>query len=683
MSVARDRIEPSHFCSGPSVGHCSRALAAGPFCFANAATPAIDREKNRFFPFDIAARRQGQAGAARLCPAVRRSNPGASRLRISVLRFCARVCLMTALLWPAARATAQEVAPSASPASAARASDFIPASAIAAVTVEKGAARLDEFRKGPLMQKIEGSDFYRALQANPGFNQAKIGMMGVSGATGVDAWELFGTLLGENVTLAIEPFDGGKPTLWIVCVTDRPETARKLSETVNQFLGLVKEGQADPTRSREVAGVRGYQINHEAYYAVFDNVIALTNRPDALEKSIRLKGATTGRLSDLEPFRQARSRTAYDALAWAYVDVESLKAQLKEKWIPEKLPNGLASMIFGGIVESARQSDTASADLVVAGDGISVNLFLHTKGPLPESERAYFAPPPPASAWSTLTMPRSLGEISVRRDWYELWTQREKRVSAKGLAELSEFANNMTNLLGSLDFGDDFLSQAGDELRVLSNLQVFPDGKAPMPQLPAFGMILPLENAATFGQRLESAMTMAFSLISMQASQNNKPGLLLDIETYKGCKLICAKYPDPPADAAPLPQHYNFSPAAAVVKDRFIVGSTKQFLKDVIDAAETLPSQTQSAANRASSYLNVRMKELGDVLRANLEPLLAKKMLEEGKTRAEAQFEWDILLRAVDAAEQVVVSVDRVSDGLKATAKLELRAAPRLSETRP
>lgn len=556
-----------------------------------------------------------------------------------------------------------------------RASDVIPDSVVAAVTIEHGAARLREFRAGSLLSTVENSDFYKLLQATPQFAQTRFGFLGFAGSAGVGPWEVLETLAGDNLTLALEPTGTGQPTIMAACITDNKEAAGKLSAALNQLAGLMRDGAPDSARSRDVDGVRGYQISPEACYAVFDNVIALSNRPEALERMIRLRRQAQSRLSDAPAFGQARSRVAPDALAWSYVDLDGLRARLKDKWIPEKMDNGFGAMLLGGIVQGARDGKSALAQLRTDRAGLTVDVFIQSASPASDSQKAFFVPAKEAESWAGLELPRYLGQITLRRDLYGLWTQRDKLVSPKGLAQLSEFANNMSNLLGKLDFGDDFLAQSGQEIQFISNLQVFDEGKTPIPQYPAFGLLIPLKNAAQFGERLESATMMAFSFMSMQAAQNDQGGLMVDVDNYKGHKLICAKYAQPTtAPVGPLPQRYNFSPTAAVVKDRFVVGSTRQFIKDVIDAADKLPSAAADKAAQASSYVRVQADELTSLLRANLEPMIAQKMLNENKSRGEAEGEIQMLLKLLSASKQLVMSVDRVDEGMKATARLELRS---------
>lgn len=563
------------------------------------------------------------------------------------------------------------------PASVSRASDVIPDSVIAAVTVEKGAARLREFRAGPLLSTVENSDFYKLLQSSPPFVQARFTVLGFAGSAGVGPWELVETLAGENLTIALEPTGTGKPTIMIASVTDNREAANRISTALNQLVGLVRDGTPDPARSREVDGVRGYQISPEACYAVFDNVIALANHPEALERMIRLRRQTHARLSDAPAFRQARARVAANALAWGYVDLEGLRSRFKDRWLPEKMDNGFAALFIGGIVQGIRDGRSALTQLRADRDGLTLDILVQSASPATESQKAFFLPASEAESWAGLTLPRYLGQITLQRDLYGLWTQRDKLVSPRGLAQLSEFASNISNLLGRLDFGDDFLAQSGQEIQFISNLQVFDEGKAPLPQYPAFGLLVPLKNAAQFGERLESATMMAFSLISMQAAQNDQGGLMVDIDHYKGHKLICARYAAPTAPpTGPLPQRYNFSPTASIVKDRFVLGSTRQFIKDVIDAVEKLPAAVPDEAARASSYIQMRAEELTNLLRANLEPMIAQKMLNESKSRLEAETEIQMFIRLLSATRRFVMSVDRVDDGLAATARLELCPIP-------
>lgn len=313
--------------------------------------------------------------------------------------------------------------------------------------------------------------------------------------------------------------------------------------------------------------------------------------------------------------------------------------------------------------------------------------------------------------WSVAALPGFLGAFTVERDWAALFADRESFLALPAASQLVEFANTMTTIMGGLDYVDEYLPAIDGSVRFVAARQHFDDlWYLPTPVLPAFAWITPVKTEETggeFARRLYSGSQIALSIATLDMAQKGQPTYLLDVDRYKDHRIITTAYPESayagamsmePAAAvgdgsktgviaataddatAMTPENgirgadgevaagggeagprrvgaqFNFAPAAAVVGDQFIVTTSAQLLRDIVDAIEAGVPDGRDATKAGDTFV-LRGDASQALLLDNYEALVADTMLKKDKPRAAAK-------RDVDALIEIVGWIDRFEASL-------------------
>ena len=91
---------------------------------------------------------------------------------------------------------------------------------------------------------------------------------------------------------------------------------------------------------------------------------------------------------------------------------------------------------------------------------------------------------------------------------------------------------------------------------------------------------------------------------------------------------------------------HNFSPSCATAGRYFVLGSTTQIVKEVIDALGDTSAPPMSTAQNI--VLEVDGAKIGEILAQNKEPLVNQNMVSNGNTREQAEQEFGILLKVIE-----------------------------------
>lgn len=535
-----------------------------------------------------------------------------------------------------------------------RAADVIPRSALVVVGVEDGAGLVRHLKTSKPLQQLLADPTIARVRARPELLAAQMTLNGFAAGIGLDGWGLAEALAGENLALGFSPVRGQKPVIYLAARTSDQERLAKIGETVALLTGAMVGGEPAPDRSREVAGIRGYKLNEEAFFAVNGPMLLFSNRAEGLTEMIRIAaGAGERSLDDgLETARKA----AVDAgrRAWFFVNMARLRPLIQNR-LPEKINNPFGALLGGGWLERLRNAELVYGGLSGRDGSLVAEVVLKGGGEVPGTHQGFFPKNVEDLDWAKLGLPGFLGSIRLPRDASELWLHRDALVDTRGLTRLAEFANNLSNLLGGLDFGDDFLPQTAGSLVFLAAEPPIAGKQRPDPLLPSFALLIPLKTPESFKARLESAMTAALTFVGMQAAQNGQMSLLLDVDYYKEHKVIGSKYSPPSDETARLPIQHNFSPSSAVVGRYFVVASRREFLEAIIDKLEDVPASAVMKASDSYGMLDVR----GAVrmLQHNKDAWVAKEMVEKGASKAEAEGNLGVVLAGLSMIDRVEMAV--------------------------
>jgi hypothetical protein len=231
--------------------------------------------------------------------------------------------------------------------------------------------------------------------------------------------------------------------------------------------------------------------------------------------------------------------------------------------------------------------------------------------------------------------------------------------------ELAKADANLTTFFAGKDFGEDVLGSFGPSLQVLVNRQSF-DNVLPKPalRLPAFALAGRMENSEETQTELRRTFQSLIGFLNVIGAMQGNPQLDQDVDVYRDSKLYTASFiPEPDEKESERARiQFNFSPTLAFAGDRFVITSTKQLAKDLIDAAEKEQGSRTEASNTS---VKLNTQALSEILDDNREQLIAQNMIKKGQTREESQREIGMLLELLGLFQAVSFDIKTTGGELK------------------
>jgi hypothetical protein len=191
----------------------------------------------------------------------------------------------------------------------------------------------------------------------------------------------------------------------------------------------------------------------------------------------------------------------------------------------------------------------------------------------------------------------------------------------------------------------------------------------PTLKLPAMAVILEVKSDA-IAQQLLLAYQNLIAIINLQGIQNGRPQLLITADDYQGTKITSAAHvvpPDAPREQARI--EYNFRPACARVGSRFILGSTGEIVRELVDLAKQSPG---SAAKVDNSRLELDGREIVAAFADNRELLVSRATLSSGKPKDDAARQVDALLDFGRSLEQGTVRIVPTADRMRVEVTVQI-----------
>jgi hypothetical protein len=145
------------------------------------------------------------------------------------------------------------------------------------------------------------------------------------------------------------------------------------------------------------------------------------------------------------------------------------------------------------------------------------------------------------------------------------------------------------------------LTQAGPYYRFVAAHQSKVDYKTtPKISIPAFALVLEMREPEAFAKSMETVLRGVALLAGSQVN------LRIVEEKYKDCKLIGYRFPeDQPLKGDVNDLRFNFMPCFTRVGDQFVVSSTVELCRELVDLIQkegSMPTRGQASATRASLF---------------------------------------------------------------------------------
>jgi len=539
---------------------------------------------------------------------------------------------------------------------------LIPGDALAALVLRNGKGHLDSFQSSELLALLETTDFAHLVEKNPDLVQARVFTTGLAGSIGASPWQAVGTLFGSETVIALR-IEGGFPQWVAVSKLIEPEKVDVMLSLSRILLRL--------PRPREDGIV---PFGDKAFLARFGDYLGLASSKRYLgECMARHETTSEPSLASASFFAELLPRLETRRPLAAAFDLDRFRELRGGSLFHDRIENGFAALLFSGHRDRLEACDAVQAWLGFSVSSIDVLVQARPDGKDPRDPSAA------ADRFPLPALPRNLGAIAIRRDVASLWEKRDDLLPAQGLGQLLQFAGTLTTLTAGLDFGEELLPALGSDLLFVSNLREVGDAR-PSPELPAFALLLPLRRPEEIGRRLEMAALQTMSIVNFESARNGRPPLMVDKTRYRDTSITHAEYPEPDDARGPLHVRHNFSPAACVAGDHFVISSSLPLAREIIDAFRNAGSTVSSAVERAStaslgldSLIRVDATSLRTILGLNRELMADNKVLETAVPREAALLEIDGLLGLLDLVTDLEAVIRASNEELSLDLRLGLK----------
>ena len=442
-------------------------------------------------------------------------------------------------------------------------------------------------RDSEALKLILSSDEYRKYLESPEYAKANTFRATAELMLGTTLWDASAELLSGRIAVALYPDAENyrKPQAVAILHLDESKTLAKVRDVVTPLLGGFGK---DTDTSALCPGATTWSLKDQAFITLHGTWIVAAQQRALLDRTLAILGGKQEKPASLaaqDSFAEMERVLGDDHHARAWVNTPLLRKALGERFgLPEKSKDGAASLIFGGLLELAGRSPFAAATLDFRKNDVEGTLALAgDPAKLPEPSALWFTQHPDNGVIALPKTPGTIAGITIHRklgQWYRL---RDKLLADHLLPGFDNFETGIANLLPQKDFGEDVLPLIGDNFTLTAALQSY-DHLAGSPgiKLPAFAAIFdmpkPAEGADTFSLFFQTLS----AILNLQAGQEGRQPSVLDSEFYKETKITFSRFLEKPKGER-LAIAYNFQPAAATVGRKYIIATSVQYCRDLVD----------------------------------------------------------------------------------------------------
>ena len=401
----------------------------------------------------------------------------------------------------------------------------------------------------------------------------------------------------------------------------------------------------------------------------------LTNKGE-LAKSIADRFLDGGKsLADDQDFQSARKSIQGTPTLWGYANAELIRDNKAAKQLlREKHDNPAAELLLGGVLSDLQKAPFVTASLFFEKDRLAFNLSMpHDLAWIPERREFFFGADGKQGAPAPLRPKQTVLSIEAHRDVGAWWLGKEDLYEEQVVAKLELADSQFSNLFAGLDFGQEVLGALKPGAQIVLTRQDFDKLEGPKPdiQLPAGAFVFNLKEPEKIWRRLKVSYQSALGLINFQLGQQGQPQLEMETQKIDKAQIISASYlPDEGKDGA---INYNFSPSIAFVRGRFIVASTRELVRELVD----LVNQQKNVDARTADNTHARLdlKVLQQILQDNRQQLVTQIALQQGKEKAAAEKEVGIGLDLLSATQDLTIRLAAEKNILRFDIELKFAGA--------
>lgn len=515
--------------------------------------------------------------------------------------------------------------------------DLLPASLVAVLEIPRPAKLVDTALDHPLAALIEQSPEFEAAKETPEFGKLQAAIRRVEAKLGAAWREALSTIAAGGVTVG---FDLPTQGVAILLEAKDPASAEKARDAALDLAraAAAEAGLPDPVREEVYRGLTFYRVGDGLFAAVGRHYL-ITNKTPLLQMVLENHLGEGQKLLDDAQFQAVLKQRPADPSAWLYVDLRVLRLLgVLRAQLQKKSDNPLGELLLGGVLTAIPDAPYVTASLEVSSQQLRLAVALPCKPKEAAKSKDFFLGPNAAGVAPPLLTPQhTLLSLTAYRDFASLWRNAPDLFNDAINAKFAEAESGLTMLFSGKNFREDILGNLEPGIQIVAVRQTFaPDQITPAIQLPAGALVVRMKNPAETARNFKITFQSLIGFLNVVGAMNGLDPLDLNTEKRGDALIVSAEYLPPKAELrAAAPLHFNASPTAAFVGDRFILSSTKQLATELADPLRK-PAAEAAGIN---ARLVLENAEVNAALQLNREPLVAQNMLQRGHDKAAAEAE--------------------------------------------
>ena len=553
--------------------------------------------------------------------------------------------------------------------------ELLPEGSLAVVQMPHPDRLLTTLTRHTIWQKVKEQPEYRKAVVNPGYLFFLGIVKTVEDQMGMSWREAYDTVLGGGITIAFDPETDG------VVALVRAKDGSKLKSVAETLIELgrqdAKNKGNDPLPENTYRDITVY-VKDDARFAIAGPWIVMVNKDELGQKIIdTLLDGSESSLKDNQKLVDARKSMKGEPTLWAWIDLQTIRdAGLAEGLEKNQTENPLAELLVGGVLTNIRQTPYVTSALYVTPESMRLQFAAPHKAEWVEEFREYwFGPESKGAAELPLETESTIFSLTTYRKVSEMWLRAGDLFDEKMNDELAKADANLTTFFAGRDFGEDILGSFSPYLQLIVNRQDFADVlPKPAIRLPSFALTGRLVNAEETRPELRRTFQSFVGFLNIVGAMQGNPQLDQDVEFYNEEKIYTAKFlPEPDEKKSERAKiQFNFSPSLAFAGDRFVISSSAQLAKDLIDAFKK-PGTRGGQKFVSNTRARLDASALGEILTDNREQLIAQNMISDGHTREEAERQIGIFLEIVSLFREMSFDVKTIDGQLKLELAIETK----------
>jgi hypothetical protein len=408
---------------------------------------------------------------------------------------------------------------------------------------------------------------------------------------------------------------------------------------------LSRQGDAQKIQTRTHRGVSVWQLGEQFHAARQGAVWLMSNQRSLLETALDLSGSSNDSLPKTKSFADMKSRLPQQPLLWGALNLEHVKEFPNVKNALNSLALDPTTLfLVGGLVDIIKRSPYVCAGLARDGDNLQVRIAMPRGRDGMAPVAAMLLPGDERGSLPILAPPHVLTSTSYFLDLGKFWDDRHKILSPEQVKRMDQFEAQTSKYLRGLSLGA-ILRQAGKYHRIVTTIpDKFPYKIKPTVQTGAFGVVLDMRDPA-FAKSLGTILRGAALVGGL------KYGVKMVDEQHQGHTLVTYYFPENGKfEGDDNNIRFNFNPCFTQVGDQFVIASTLELGKDLIDC---LVKENSQAASPATQRTRVYATGLADNLRAAEDLFVSQAILGQALPAAQAKQQFEELVHLVQRLGRV------------------------------